>query len=831
MGCRCDSTKEPNMGEYKFAEELNLSSNSIILKNKRNSTNSNLKEIEIIQNKFIEEINEKEDYAIINSINIKEYLTYECLQAFEIFSNQNYKFKEIFDSYSEDFELKTSQHVESDNNKEDNQNEIKEESENENEMKEETENENENKEESENENEIKEENGNEIKDKSEKEIKKDSESEKEIKKNSESQNENEIKEEKYLNDNNNIENCKIFKMPPIKYLKNDSIYEGEFFYDPIKNQFNFAGEGIILTSNKEFIQIKNQPKQCEYIKNGRIFYPNGDIFMGMITKEEPYSKIKGILFENMNGNYGNFIKSTNFNEDFPYIVKHFNNGDIYEGESIFRENKFVFSGKGQLIKKDKNTIYKGNFSGNLYNGKGELFKPLGGLSQVDNIEDNIGKTIITNWINGKPNGDGIIKERYSNKEEVKNTTCSFRFGKIIKYISCVVKGKRQINENIYDFLNIWEISNLVDNLKTKSFYNYLKKNNYFNLNKIKIYRALVKNDIGNYKKDIFNNDILNLKIENYFEIIKNVLENKRYFLPFVCYRTEGGEIEQRYRPFNIFNPDQTKIYSTNYLTHKDKDITINSIFNRNMFEEYQKNEENIYDLQDEYIYNLMNWATLYKPFFKKFEKHYPVRIINEDIIEYNDYILNDDVIGNVNNILCTIEYITIFIPDKTNDYTILTNPCYFLAIYLGIKNNNKSLIEDENEIESENENEIDTSSNNIIDINDDEIKENNYNLKLIRKKYDKYIINEEENRDYEYIEFDTNKQKQYNYKILCLIKINEKNELNQPYDINLKKFYHIGNTINVKLINQLNIYNKSEKGYSIDFGTIHFYGDVIYLKE
>jgi hypothetical protein len=250
-----------------------------------------------------------------------------------------------------------------------------------------------------------------------------------------------------------------------------------------------------------------------------------------------------------------------------------------------------------------------------------------------------------------------------------------------------------------------------------------------------------------------------------------------------------------------------------------------------MFEEYQKNEENVYDLQDEYIYNLMNWATLYKPFFKKFEKHYPVRIINEDIIEYNDYILNDDVIGNVNNILCTIEYITIFIPDKTNDYTILTNPCYFLAIYLGIKNNNKSLIEDENEIESENENEIDTSSNNIIDINDDEIKENNYNLKLIRKKFDKYIINEEENRDYEYIEFDTNKQKQYHYKILCLIKINEKNELNQPYDINLKKFYHIGNTINVKLINQLNIYNKSEKGYSIDFGTIHFYGDVIYLKE
>ena len=820
MGCRCDSTKEPNIGEYQFNEELNISSNSILLKNIRNSTKSNLKEIEIIQNKFIEEINEKEDYKILNSIDIKEYLTYECLQAFEIFSNQNYKFKEIFDNnYSEDFELNIPLHEENDN-KDEKHNEIKEESENGNEMKEESEKESENeiKEESQNDIEIKDENGNEIKDKIEKEIKNKSENENEI---------NGEKDSKY-NNNSIIENCKIFKMPPIKYLKNDSIYEGEFFFDPNKNQFNFAGEGIILTSNKEFIQIKNQPKQCECIKNGRIFYPNGDIFMGMITKEEPYSKIKGILFENINGNYDNFIKSTNFNKDFPYIVKHFNNGDIYEGESIFRENKFVFSGKGQLIKKDKNTIYKGNFSGNLYNGKGKLFKPLGGLSQVYNIEENIGKTIITNWINGKPNGEGIIKEKYSNKEESKNTTCAFRFGKIIKYISCLVKEKRQLNEKVYDFLNIWEISSFVNNFKTKSFYNYLKKNNNFNWNKIKIYRALIKNDIGNYKKDIFNNDLFKLKIENYNEIFKNILENKRYFLPFVCYRTEGGEIEQRYRAFNIFNPEQKKIYSTNYLTHKNKNITINSIFNRNMFEEYHKNEENIYDLQDEYIYNLMNWATLYKPFYKKFEKHYPVRNISEDIIEYNDYILNDDIIGNINNILCSIEYITIFIPNKNNDYSVLINPCYFLAVYIGIKNNNnKSPME--NEIE--NENVIDTSSINFIDINDDEIKENNYNLKLIRKKYDSYIINEKENKDYEYIEFDTNKQKQCQYKILSLIKINEKNELDQPYDINLKKFYHIGNQINVKLINQLNIYNRNEKGYSIDFGTINFYGDVIYLKE
>ena len=47
------------------------------------------------------------------------------------------------------------------------------------------------------------------------------------------------------------------------YRKNDSIYEGEFFLDEKNNQFNYAGDGILITSNKEFIQIKNQPKDCE----------------------------------------------------------------------------------------------------------------------------------------------------------------------------------------------------------------------------------------------------------------------------------------------------------------------------------------------------------------------------------------------------------------------------------------------------------------------------------------------------------------------------------------------------------------------------------------
>ena len=271
MGCRCSSAKEINMGECNFDEEQNNSSNTVALKNRRNSTKSDIKEIEIIQNKFLEEINQQEDYEILNSIDIKEYLTYECLQAFDIYSNDNPKFREIVESYPENKSFLN--------------------------------------------------------------------------------NDNKDNEEKNIDKDKNIDNSKIFKMPPIKYLKNDSIYEGEFFLDEKNNQFNYAGDGILITSNKEFIQIKNQPKDCEYIKNGRIFYPNGDIFIGTITKEEPYSRIKGIFFENINGKYDSHIKSDNFNENSPYIIKHFINGDIYEGQSIIKENKFILNGKGKLTKK------------------------------------------------------------------------------------------------------------------------------------------------------------------------------------------------------------------------------------------------------------------------------------------------------------------------------------------------------------------------------------------------------------------------------------------------------------------------------------------------
>ena len=166
MGCRCDSVKGINAGEYTFDEDPNFSSNVIVLKKKSISTKSNLHEIDNVQNKFTEELKDKKDYEILKDFDIKEYLTYECMQAIKIYTDEN----------------------------------------------------------------------------------------------------KELNQE--INSNNESEkNYKIFKMPPIKYTKNNSIYEGGFFYDEINNQFSYGGDGILITSKKEFIEIKNQSKNNEYIEN------------------------------------------------------------------------------------------------------------------------------------------------------------------------------------------------------------------------------------------------------------------------------------------------------------------------------------------------------------------------------------------------------------------------------------------------------------------------------------------------------------------------------------------------------------------------------------
>ena len=248
MGCNCTPSKyvinETEM-HFESNETLNTEKEKLKINIKEN-------EKEILKNKFILELKHKESYNILDSINIKEHITYECTQAYEIFMSNKKKFEEIF--------------------------------------------------------------------------------EKEFLKN-----ENDINNI----DKENIEE-KLFKMPPIQYLDN-TIYEGEFFFDEEKNQWINGGNGVLITSKNELILIKDQKKESKYIEQSVVFYPNGDIFIGEINKEEPYNKIKGIYYEkDENNKYENYIVSNDFNKNNPKIIKHFENGDLYEGESVLKKINIFF---------------------------------------------------------------------------------------------------------------------------------------------------------------------------------------------------------------------------------------------------------------------------------------------------------------------------------------------------------------------------------------------------------------------------------------------------------------------------------------------------------
>ena len=733
MGCKC-SPSTYNMKESEIFFESNSILDEKMIQLKNNLTQSDNQE----KNRFLDELKDNESYNVLDSIKLKDHITYECIQAYETYMNNKKRFEDIYNRY----------------------------------------------------------------------IKKERNQIKEL------NNSNDII---YNEDDNssgsfNITEEKLFKMPPIQHLDN-TIYEGEFFFDKDKNQWKKGGEGILITSKNVLIMIKKQKKEFDYIEKGVIFYPNGDIFIGKLNKEEPYNKIEGIYFEyDIDAKYDNIIILYSVENEKSVIIKYFSNGSIYEGDAENKNNRYIFSGKGKLINKEKNIIYEGEFKGDLFNGEGKLFKPKEGIISGENDEKGIGKTIISKWVNGKPHGDALIREKLSELGDYRSTTCYFRFGKMIKSTKNLVNGKKILDENIYNFLTLKELAQLVGSLKTKSFFNFLKKKNKSNLTKIKIYNHLKFHEIGIYNKNLFNNELFTIEKQNDEELYTTLLEDKNYFLPFICYYSNGGEIEKRYRAYNIFNPNLKKIYSTNYLNNKNTNIIIKAIFNSSLNEEFKNQEEFFYDENQTYMENFINMANLYKFFYEKFERNYPVRKIDTDIIEYSEYVLNKEKLGNFDKYLCLFHYIIISVPEKCDELTVLINPCYFFAVYINTYKN--------------------TNNNNYIDITDEEIKENNYDMNLIRNKYKNLVLKlEKEKKSFEYLEFDTMKQKEFDMKILCLVKIYEKNDLENPYLLKLKKFYHYGNAVNIKLINQYNIYNKSNEGFSIDFGTINFYGDIIYLKE
>ena len=548
MGCKCDhSSNTVYDTEIKF-ESNNLIGNEKEIILKRILTKSDLDE----KDKFLEELKDNKSYIILDSIKLKEHLTYECINAYEIFMQNKKNFDDI---YQKEFPNNIPNEL---NNTDNNIN---------------------------------------------------------------------ININSNININNIIDlnnsNEKLFKMPPIQHL-DDTIYEGEFYFNKEKNEWSKGGKGTLITSSNELIIINCHNKEKNYIEMGTIFYPNGDIFIGEINKDEPYNKIKGIFFENdSNNKYDNYLVSNNFEQERPNIIKHFNNGNIYEGNAEFKQDKYIFSGKGKFTDIKNNVIYEGEFKGGQFNGEGKLYKYKCKDEIFNNLnkETNIGKIIITNWINGKPNGDGLIKEKILELDEYNSSRCYFRFGKIIKSIKNLVKGRKILDENIFNFLSLSDLLKLIGNLKTKSFYNFLKKDNNSNFIKLKLFKAILKHELGIYNQEIINYSLFDIKKKNTDDIYSSLSDDKSYFLPFVCYYSNGGEIEKRYRAFHIFNPDQKKIYSTNYLNNKSTNIILRGIFNKNLYEEFKDKEEFFYDNNFNYIENFKQMASLYRFFYDKFERN------------------------------------------------------------------------------------------------------------------------------------------------------------------------------------------------------------------
>jgi hypothetical protein len=141
---------------------------------------------------------------------------------------------------------------------------------------------------------------------------------------------------------------------------------------------------------------------------------------------------------------------------------------------------------------------------------------------------------------------------------------------------------------------------------------------------------------------------------------------------------------------------------------------------------------------------------------------------------------------------------------------MINEPCKFLSIYIY------------NDIKLKNK-EIEIASDDIIKYNENIIDIYN-NLK------DKYnIIKFEENKNFNLIEFDSSNQNINNIRLMCLIEIKELNLEEEPFIIELNKFVHIGRYLSVYLINQRLLYDQKIKT-AIDFGTINFYGEILFLK-
>ena len=615
-----------------------------------------------------------------------------------------------------------------------------------------------------------------------------------------------------------------FQTSPLIYKDKNEIFEGTIKYDPINNQYSKYGKGTIITSNGDIIncQYPNNPLTKYMISN--IFYSNGDIFIGTTSTDKTKDNLRnGTIFFNTEKNgFDDFAKIDIKPDNKGLINRIYINGDVYEGEGLLTKNHQVIpEGKGKMIYHETKIVYEGEFKNGKYDGKGTLFEP--DKENFNNPTD--GTYTNANWVNGVTQGHGIIKVK-SNTGTI-TTKCLFRFGKIIQSFTKVVNQKIILHKKVWEFLNSLELYLFCKELKTKSLLEYFKSNCEI-LWKIKfakmIYLSLNTKEENPLNLKI-NAKLIGYYFKSYQQLLKNFSSKLITFLPIVGIMTTGGIVETRFLYNNIFNPDISKVYTTHYLFHCNKDVEICGVLNQNFIndnsDDINDNNGNQIDSglksntfseleflkahHDEFISKPKDFIEKYNSFE---HNYHPVDKFRTKIDD-KKFIVNEKIIGpNFDKALFSIHYFTVHIPKQSEIYTILNSPCHFLAIYLHDYLDNEASFEIDNEKISE-------------------YKFNLKNLYLKNRNDNIPTLSYTENSNFSLLEYDSSKWTT-NKKLICILEIKKYDENQIPYLIQLNKYYHIGRYVTVKLINQQLLFGNKQMN-CIDFGTINFFGEVYYL--
>lgn len=415
--------------------------------------------------------------------------------------------------------------------------------------------------------------------------------------------------------------------------KDEVIYCNQWNYNPFSYQINENDDGIIIIINQNFRLEAKVYQNKIHLNNVILFdYNNESIYEGELR----YNSILNNLPNNFNSSlYPNYTVSVDGSNKSNSIIDNFNNIIFKENCSFSSLFNFEKTGKGRIIF-NKGEYYEGNFKANNLHGDGILLKPrsqhgnniLSPSKQDLLIAESLRRKVLENintpetsnldytatcgcWSSGKLNGKGFTISNHVREK------CVWRFDRLITAVISLNK-KYNLHENIFDFLDNYDLKNLIYDMKNKSMLNFLKKNNCINLIKAKAFECLSYNipendsEIKKYlsfpyhkksnknsNKDLININNINssnnkikhlhfyneefynylIKNNNFVELFDAIFENTyEAFLPVIPVKNNGGYVSKIWHYSNAFNPAKDNNYSSNFTKAFGKDVDITAVF-------------------------------------------------------------------------------------------------------------------------------------------------------------------------------------------------------------------------------------------------------------